>query len=104
MAKRNSTSNSSMPTNPILKGRRWTRSLRNRVLGRWVLVGFSDSPAEAGICVANRHETAREPEVFFPDKGWTWQIDSPQQVIDISFPVKDSSPYSKRKGEWSVEG
>lgn len=104
MAKRNSKSNSSMPTDPVLRGRRWTGQLRDRVIGRWVLVGWIDSPAEPGICIGNQYERAGDPEVFFPAKGYTMPLDSPGQVIDIGPGIKRDCPYSKSGGEWSVEG
>lgn len=100
MAKRNSTRNSSMPTNPILKGRRWTTALRNRVVGRWVLIGWSDSPAEAGIAI---EDGTSDPLFWSPTIG-LMHIDHPGQVIDISFPIRDSNPYLVTKSGWSVVG
>ncbi|TXH48321.1 MAG: hypothetical protein E6Q97_25000 [Desulfurellales bacterium] len=105
MAKRNSTSNSSMPTTPVI--RRWNRQTRARVSGRWALIGFVDGPAIRGFLL--RTEEDEYPRFFTFEHneviGVMGYDPNPGQVIDIGPKVMRDCPYHKSKnGDWSVEG
>lgn len=89
-----------MPTNPVLKGRRWTSKTKSKIQGRWILVGWIDSPAEPGIAIVER--AGGDPGYIRTD-GSVMRLDSPGQIIDIGPGIKRDCPYSKSGGEWTVE-
>lgn len=79
----------SMPSKPALgKGARWTHAKLQRVVGRYVLVGWEDGPAQVqlvtDVCVDGPW---KEPNTLeWPDGSCgptEGRIDSPDQIIAI---------------------
>lgn len=93
---------SSMPKHPALRGKKWTTALINRVLGRWVLVGWLDAPAKPMLVVGGTCGELEAVRWFKKGELITEPIDNPGQIIDIG-PRLESSPYRYSRGEWTVE-
>ena len=104
MAKQPTKIVNSMPKQPALKGRRWTKTLAEKILYRWVLVGWKDVPSEPVLIIGHRGAGAGFEPFGVSGKDWKqiW-IDSPEQIIGIGPHIEDFPyVYDRRAHEWLV--
>jgi hypothetical protein len=89
-------SKSSLPKIPAIEGNCWTEERLNKIIGRWVFVGFCDGPPKAVLVgpSASKYDVRGGILGFIPEKDETLLINSPAQIIRIG--KKPRTPVFKR--------